>query len=568
MLVASFAMLLACGQPDAPLRTEVGQQAIVGGIAAPDETAIVLIVYDDDTTSFCSAVVIAPNLLMTARHCVTDVGSGIRTSCAGAITTSSPPYFDEMRPFRIGVVTDGAALANARVKPATHGRRVFHPASNDRCSPDVALVELEAPLSVPAVRLELATRPNVGQSVSVVGYGSANGRSVTPPTRRKRDVTVRAYPASGIGTATTGVCDGDSGGGILAADGALVGITFAGVAEASNCNGDTGFVPLPDVADLVRFALQETGNAADTPAAAPEGAAPPQPAPPSDDGSGCSLAPPNEPRGSLALLALAALFGLARRRRDACAAIATCSVASGLLVAACSASDKAEPTGVVDAGPDGAPAPGRPDGSLVADVYVSGAVGDKCTPINVPMDVFPASRPLVRSPGACSAADIAAFAKACASFAVPWNDACFTFVEGHTDCAACTHAAAFGAAWGPIINVSWQVWVPNVGAALLRKGVSASCAAATTRETVCANAACTCGGQASPQTECQGEALKTTCKTLVGETAAACTNVEEATTVIVKRNWAAELAELATAACGAEVDGGAADAAPTDAGGQ
>lgn len=142
--------------------------AVQGGERAPKASFTVYI--DKDRTRLCTGVLIAPTLVLTARHCASLEPSSNEGGCEQA-----PPA---AKPQAIGVTALGDPLMAAYKDEAAYEaglvrakRLVTAPATDKGCTPDVALIELERPLDAMLAEpsFDEAPLPSV---VSVVGYGS------------------------------------------------------------------------------------------------------------------------------------------------------------------------------------------------------------------------------------------------------------------------------------------------------------------------------------------------------------------------------------------------------------
>ncbi len=112
---------------------------------------------DFDGGGFCTGALIAPDLVLTAGHCVIDAG-GIAVD-AGRIT------------FRAGLA-DGVAIAESKVARtiAPEGFLALPQAPPDQLLLDVALLELATPIPTSVVAPFTVARPGTGDKVSVVSY--------------------------------------------------------------------------------------------------------------------------------------------------------------------------------------------------------------------------------------------------------------------------------------------------------------------------------------------------------------------------------------------------------------
>jgi V8-like Glu-specific endopeptidase len=116
---------------------------------------------------FCTGAMIAPNLVLTAAHCVFDPKTG-----------------KKLDPSRINFLAgwrQGRAAAEGKAR-----RTIVHPdyvhgksAKVERVAVDIAVIELEHPIRNAAiVPFERYKRPNIGDPVKIVSY--AKGRSEMP----------------------------------------------------------------------------------------------------------------------------------------------------------------------------------------------------------------------------------------------------------------------------------------------------------------------------------------------------------------------------------------------------
>jgi hypothetical protein len=205
-------------------RTERRADAIQGG--AKDTTSTFAVAVLDGQNGVCSGTLIAPNLVLTARHCVaTDTG--------GATVDCTKDHFNPAAdPSTLRVSTDADAAFDTAAFQAS---KIFVPADTAFCGNDLALIVLSklVPASVakpatPAVDPPLTDRAAYGTKLTAIGYGISAPGANDDGVRRKRsgiaincipgDATIGCDPADfGMTTselaAGNGLCDGDSGSG-------------------------------------------------------------------------------------------------------------------------------------------------------------------------------------------------------------------------------------------------------------------------------------------------------------------------------------------------------------------
>ncbi|MBX3232409.1 MAG: trypsin-like serine protease [Labilithrix sp.] len=220
---------VACtAAPDEP---PIGQsaQAIIGGTTSPSSQDATVLLSERGYPS-CTAVLIAPNLVLTARHCVTDIN--YRSECGGPLGRSAPPT----------ALTVSVGAYTYPDDYVARGTRLFVPDADHICGADIALVLLDNDVKgVTPVKVRF-TGPALGDVTTAVGYGDNSGSR-----DQRTDVRVLAigpsqstyrtqggYPiamnimADEISTSES-TCFGDSGGPLFDAEGRVVGVASRGL---------------------------------------------------------------------------------------------------------------------------------------------------------------------------------------------------------------------------------------------------------------------------------------------------------------------------------------------------
>jgi hypothetical protein len=372
--------VLAC-RPSAPDSTGADWEqlgaALSGAKIEPGVSgALALITVTRQEVDLCTATLLAPNLVATARHCVAPT-SADSVSCADDPGAFAAPYSVNSLWVNHASTLSGSLQSFGRL-PMTGGSdefvpvaAVFVPDTDDVCGGDLALLllseELPATEAAPlAPSLDDPVKRN--DPYTAVGFGDTPDASGQGTRRSRTGLEVSCAPedcdAPGNIEPTEfqggdGVCSGDSGGPALDARGRVVGIASRSV----NCTGSVysavsgwrefirdvagraaraGSYPAPEwlvpepppepeppVSEPPAAATPPEQTATDPAPSAPEGATAPDlpdvgkhPIAASDaSGGGCSVARPrSERRLSLALLLGGCLGALAlrhaqRRRR-------------------------------------------------------------------------------------------------------------------------------------------------------------------------------------------------------------------------------------------------------------
>ena len=220
---------LACGNVE-PLAAE--HLAIFGGSPAPDDTAVVAVV--NFSGGQCSGSLIAPNLVLTARHCVAATADkDVRVVCG------QTPFEPPDSAGAVFVVPLPSISQDPNDYLAVDQIRMPDDLGDDLCGTDVALLRLHAPLAgVTALDPRVDLPVMAGEAYSAVGFGIDESLPDKPSSERKRldglevacsdvgcrgdDVRDNEWIGSG------GPCQGDSGGPALDADGKVIGVVSRG----------------------------------------------------------------------------------------------------------------------------------------------------------------------------------------------------------------------------------------------------------------------------------------------------------------------------------------------------
>ncbi len=223
-------------------------QALVGGteLTTPSGTIAIGRQVEGVYTTYCSGVLVAPDLVLTARHCVHELIEldELRGIVCGATRFAQDAQLTQ---YRVSV----APAADYSDSDVSFGvTQVSIPDSDEACGFDVALLSLDG--AVPAelvdpVTPRLGTPAVPGEALRAQGFGKDElGNPVVSGTLRENPAVevdcvsgacspldeARLGPMEWV-SRQTGVCPSDSGGPALDSEGHLLGVASRGPSDCS-----------------------------------------------------------------------------------------------------------------------------------------------------------------------------------------------------------------------------------------------------------------------------------------------------------------------------------------------
>ena len=220
-----FVFASACGVPSDGERIDSRASAILAGTRSTNAAVVAIV----NPAELCSAFLVAPNVVLTARHCVSEIGG---SGCTAMATHDYAASELQVWPQTVTPTSGTAFLSVAEV--------VLPPSDGTLCGNDVALLRLTAPIdNAMTLAPRLDGPPVEGEPLTVVGYGQTAGNPTSAGVRRESSDahvdTVGATSAGGVQRTTDdewvidqGPCFGDSGSPALGGDGLVVGVMSRG----------------------------------------------------------------------------------------------------------------------------------------------------------------------------------------------------------------------------------------------------------------------------------------------------------------------------------------------------
>ena len=215
-------------------------QPIVGGApsGADHDAVVILARYENGSRdTLCTATLLAPNLIATARHCVSATDAAAACRSDGSAVVGAALHGDRA-PATLAVFSAAAGLAPGTATDAAakaHGKALVVDPSTTLCNHDLAFVILDTAMAGPIAPIRLGPVSS-SDTITAVGFGITEAGAL-PSSRMQRNGIVlegvgpMAFPDDaryGVGDAEflagPSACAGDSGSPALAGSGAVVGV--------------------------------------------------------------------------------------------------------------------------------------------------------------------------------------------------------------------------------------------------------------------------------------------------------------------------------------------------------
>lgn len=242
-----FAVLAVACSASVPSQQEhsssVREAVIKGTPSGNSQDAVVLLVhYDPQSGGFgqCTATILGPSVVLTARHCVSETDQGSACSASGKALQGGRIYSDHKA--NTMYVFKGAQRPSFHgdVKADGRGAKILHSGAKTLCDQDIALILLEKPIDSAAIApIRLETPPAAREVITAVGWGVTD-KTDSPNVRQQRTGIrieelgpVEDAPGDAVGKnefrVGESICSGDSGGpGLATETGAVLGVVSRG----------------------------------------------------------------------------------------------------------------------------------------------------------------------------------------------------------------------------------------------------------------------------------------------------------------------------------------------------
>ena len=271
-------LLVACGgaDPGAPEATASTAQAIYGGVQDNDTSqngAVVAIEIGDGTTfTLCTGSLISPSVVLTARHCISNLTTtaAAQIACDDNGNSTNGADFADDQPVASIHVFAGPSIYQGET-PSANAKSLYHPAGTTLCNGDVALIVLDKAITtVTPLHVRLSGPVKTDELVRSVGFGQ-NDQNLPIGTRFRKDGVSVLAVGSVVSPSQTplgnnefevgeSTCQGDSGGpAIDETTGAVVGVVSRAQSDCTLAYGHV-YSSLSGVLPVFQQAFADAGG--------------------------------------------------------------------------------------------------------------------------------------------------------------------------------------------------------------------------------------------------------------------------------------------------------------------